>query len=73
MTNNFEIGVEDTKDQVITGKIFDSDRINRFNIKLEWGIVVVLFIHSILNGGLNYGLQVGAASGAVMLLITELI
>ena len=70
MTNNFEIGVEDTKDQVITGKIFDSGRINRFNIKLEWGIVVVLFIQSILNGGIGYGLQVGAASGAVMLLIT---
>ncbi len=45
-------------------------KINWFNIKLEWSIVILLVIQSIINGGLTYGLQVGAVSGIIMVLNT---
>ncbi len=61
------IKIKQNKDHTKNLKIA---KINWFNIRLEWGIVILLVTQSIINGGLNYGLQVGTAAGIIMLLIT---
>lgn len=40
-------------------KIHESERVNRFNIKLQWGILIAIVLQAIMNTGLTYALHVG--------------
>ncbi|GAA0474499.1 methyl-accepting chemotaxis protein [Alkalibacterium indicireducens] len=48
--------------------LYEADKVNRFNIKLQWGILAVIVVQAILNMGLSYALDIVLYVGIAMAL-----
>lgn len=53
-------------------RIYQSGKINRFNVRLQWGIAILVFIQSLLNYDLTYALKLCMYLLPVLLAMTTL-
>lgn len=53
-------------------RIYQSGKINRFNVRLQWGIAILVFIQALLNYDLTYALKLCMYLLPVLLAMTTL-